>query len=193
MHSTTAQLSRDLGPICTEQGSKGKKIADYAIYIQPDALLKEAIRRSLRASLEKSVNQTEYDPLRTRPIAISIETRACGQNDEARAQLSVWALAQFERYHRLFDTIGDLGLALPLISVYRHEWSLFFAMESGNAMVSCFIPMVTTSLADESQRYFMSRYRLGGLTVFLDCFKLSLLSRLCETGQTRTLEVGLRS
>ncbi|KAH8669438.1 hypothetical protein BGZ61DRAFT_315944, partial [Ilyonectria robusta] len=74
-----------------------------------------------------------YQPLRYRPIAISIETKTPdGSGQEAKTQVSVWAAAYMARLRALSGTSKSamaLGVTLPLVTVRGGEWSVLFAKD----------------------------------------------------------------
>ncbi|KAJ9634087.1 hypothetical protein H2201_009118 [Coniosporium apollinis] len=84
------------------------KMVDYAIYLAPDEEMRVVIRDTLRLLQPKesqSINQTMYDSLRQRPIAISIETKTPNAPEEqVGVQLGVWVAAHFTRLHGLVTT-----------------------------------------------------------------------------------------
>ncbi|KAF2135126.1 uncharacterized protein K452DRAFT_207681, partial [Aplosporella prunicola CBS 121167] len=70
-----------------------------------------------------------YDPLRLRPIAISIETKTGdGPEETANVQLAVWVGAQFTRLRQLAK-LPEL-FALPLVFVNGSEWYFLFAQQN---------------------------------------------------------------
>jgi hypothetical protein len=117
--ATTAQIAKAAIPTTSRAGgevSQGKMI-DIAIVlrlkidpVQPgsdgeeeDRRLAESIRSKLRELNSKdmdgfaSVNPTSYGPLRFSPIAVSIETKASGDQEAGRVQLGVWVASWHQR------------------------------------------------------------------------------------------------
>ncbi|KAJ9634226.1 hypothetical protein H2199_009056 [Coniosporium tulheliwenetii] len=87
-------------------------------------LLYETLRL-LQLKESQSINQTMYDSLRQRPIAISIETKTPNAPEEqAGVQLGVWVAAHFTRLRGLVDTQMP---TLPLLFVTGHDWHILFA------------------------------------------------------------------
>ena len=84
--STSARISP---PSLIPPGQAGtvlnSKMVDFAIYIELSERFRRALReRAQRSALPMSANHTLHEPLRWRPIGVSIETKHTGQNwDEA--------------------------------------------------------------------------------------------------------------
>ncbi|KAL1639134.1 hypothetical protein SLS58_008221 [Diplodia intermedia] len=127
---TTAKIwPAHLAPALASGDLVESKMVDYAIYLCPErAGIKQAIDGLLqRQPLGlQSVNQTRYDSLRHRPIAISVETKTPDASEEqAKVQLIVWAAAQLNRLRMLSP--GVQLLVLPLLFVSGPSWHLLFA------------------------------------------------------------------
>jgi hypothetical protein len=61
-----------------------------------------------------SINHVGYEGLRTRPIAISIETKTESRTvEEAKVQLGVWVAAQVARIEALVEQLASLGVRKP--------------------------------------------------------------------------------
>ncbi|EEU33909.1 uncharacterized protein NECHADRAFT_55889 [Fusarium vanettenii 77-13-4] len=98
------------------------------------------------------INHTEYQALRFRPIAISIETkRPDGSSQEARAQLSVWTTAYIARLRELAATsTGGLDITLPILTVRGGQWELSFIIDKADAIEMVTLPPIgdTRSIVD---------------------------------------------
>jgi len=75
------------------------------------------------------VNHTHYNPVRSKPITVSIETKlTSGNYQSAQAQLAVWVFAQF-KYLRSISK-GPEPPFLPLLVVQGDEWSFLAATQT---------------------------------------------------------------
>ncbi|KAF4311403.1 hypothetical protein GTA08_BOTSDO13108 [Botryosphaeria dothidea] len=132
---TTAKIwPAHLAPALGSGDLVESKMVDYAIYLCPE---RARIKQSIDGLLQRqplglqSVNQTRYDSLRHRPIAISIETKTPDASEEqAKVQLTVWASAQLNRLRMLSP--GVQLLVLPLVFVSGPSWHLLFASMDPN-------------------------------------------------------------
>jgi hypothetical protein len=85
------------------------KMVDYTISIDPsfdpDPRVMPALD-SLRQKLPfHTVNHTDYDALRTRPLAVSIETKRRGESQsKSELQMGIWHAAQ---WRFLASQVGD--------------------------------------------------------------------------------------
>ncbi|PFH59190.1 hypothetical protein XA68_12674 [Ophiocordyceps unilateralis] len=81
-----------------------------------------------------TINQTIYEPLRTRPAPIFIETKTSSGNlDTANAQLGVWVAAWHERMRGIMALSGETSqiITIPVIRVVGGVWTLLFVIDSG--------------------------------------------------------------
>ena len=107
----------------------GKKV-DFIIGLKPDDELREKISEVLsHQPLEsRSLNQTNYSPLKHVIILINIETKPPSTGGEkADVQLGTWGYAGFTKLHQLLETAGRKEQPLPvmpLLSAHGHEWNL---------------------------------------------------------------------
>ncbi|KAH9859269.1 hypothetical protein J1614_012183 [Plenodomus biglobosus] len=84
------------------------KIVDYAIFLEPSHLARDAIAPLVPIS-SASINHVGYEALRTRPIAVSIETKTESRTvEEAKVQLGVWLAGQVARMEDLIQQAGVL-------------------------------------------------------------------------------------
>lgn len=97
-------------------------MVDYAIAIFPKLSLEDKIINKLRSDGASSINQTNAEHIRFKPIVINIETKRQGGNEEtARYQIGVWAAALFDRLQQLSSLTGDQLPMLPQILVHGHD------------------------------------------------------------------------
>lgn len=132
---TKADISpKDLIPRHSLGGNLQSKMVDYAIYLEQTEDMRDRARQALAKEAHSrpptdvpwSVNHTTYPPLRSRPIAVSIETKTpSGKYDEAVAQLAIWGAAHLARLNRLVPPGTSLP-TLPLVLVSGTEWNLYF-------------------------------------------------------------------
>lgn len=81
----------------------------------------------------RSINQTGYGPLQFSPIAVSVETKASGDQQTGRLQLGVWTAA----WHRRMEAFRHADehetprpiVTLPLLLVVGDEWHLFLTCD----------------------------------------------------------------
>ncbi|RSL45049.1 hypothetical protein CEP54_014439 [Fusarium duplospermum] len=100
---------------------------DYVLHINPaldlDASADAAVQQLQDSVVENSINHTAFDPLRSYPICLSIETKKYGGDlKKADLQLCSWQAAQWTL---LADQAGDAISRLPFlpgIIVQGHEW-----------------------------------------------------------------------
>lgn len=128
-------LRRDAGPLKS-------KMVDFVITLDSTSVVaaaKDQIR--LQGGSPRSINHTEYQPLRYRPIAISIETKPTnGSIDEGMTQLAVWSSAYMSRLKELSTTSDKaaagvgIGVTLPLLLVRGSQWSLMMAVDQVREM-----------------------------------------------------------
>ena len=111
-----------------EDGTKLQgKMVDFAICIEPDSRFEKNIRNSLKRfpAGTQSVNQTMIEPLRRRPIAISLETKlpyTGGATGDV--QLATWAGAGLVRTRQLLQAndCGDEPIPpMPTLSMHGHD------------------------------------------------------------------------
>ncbi|KAL8345875.1 hypothetical protein RB601_005780 [Gaeumannomyces tritici] len=144
----TAQIQPRFQPLSTSSSR-----VDYCITINPhwphqrgvDTPALRAITERQFYLPERSISHTSYEPLISRPIAVSIETkRPDGSPDEAIAQLGIWQAAQWRMLEELAPPLppaltgpADLLAAspsrppylalhgvdfLPAVYIVGHEW-----------------------------------------------------------------------
>ena len=136
----------------------GSEKVDFALVVSPseEAPLRLAIDRALEglenralAASEsryntpipsESINPTAYWPLLQDPMAVAIETKTSSAPEDPLIQLGFMVAA----IHRRFATLSSPGRPLlvrliptiPTISVVEHTWTLRFAVDRRNRIVS---------------------------------------------------------
>jgi hypothetical protein len=103
--------------------------------------LAQAIKKVVHSQWidQQTINQTAYTPLWYTPIAVSIETKVDGMNEEGRTQLATWTAAWHERMRRFIDNTGDGGqdnrvITLPVLLIVEHSWVLSFVCDRGDEL-----------------------------------------------------------
>ncbi|RSM06629.1 hypothetical protein CDV31_009058 [Fusarium ambrosium] len=116
------------------------KMVDFCICLAGDDIVAASQSRLKTASDSNSINHTSYQPIRDRPIAISIETKTLeGSSQEAKAQLSIWASAHLKRLRSLAGksstkTTHAVGITLPVLSTSGGDWTLLFVKDGINGV-----------------------------------------------------------
>lgn len=114
------------------------KMVDFCIALARDDIINASRRRQEMANDSSSINHTSYKPIRDRPIAVNIETKApASSNEEAKAQLSVWTIAHLKRLRSLACTSNStlaVDVTIPVISVCGGEWELYFVRDKVDGM-----------------------------------------------------------
>lgn len=134
--------SRPASAAAAVHSKQGSKKVDLAILFvpAPSSPLSEAIQYARQWG---SVNQSMYGPLRQNPIACAIETKTSTASVDPMLQLGIWTVAWYRRMDTLWHTIhqGDgrgrgQVVSLPLISIVDQQWSVYFAVDRGDHIVS---------------------------------------------------------
>ncbi|EEU34624.1 uncharacterized protein NECHADRAFT_82331 [Fusarium vanettenii 77-13-4] len=113
------------------------KMVDFALVLRPENELQNLIQTFLskQPSKTSTINQTSYEPLRTRPAPIFIETKtASGNMDTANAQLGIWVAAWHQRLRSIIDLGGGTEriVTVPVIQVVGSVWTLLFVTDAGS-------------------------------------------------------------
>jgi hypothetical protein len=117
------------------------KMVDYGVTLN-DVVIprKDVIRRLQQLGTQTlGINQTSHSPLLYRPLVLSIETKAfVSDSDAAHAQLALWTASQYKmlRKCRRPTKSPTPSPTLPVISTYKGEFVLHYAVDQGNEMVS---------------------------------------------------------
>lgn len=134
-------------------------MVDFAVSLRPDDLLQRKIDTLLTKTDSTTINHTAYAPLRSSPIAISIETKTPdGSESQTRAQLAVWGAAHLFRLDRLRALLPECKRpalpTLPLVLVSGVSWHLYFiTLRGGKVMM-------------------VGSHALGGTQTLLGAYKL---------------------
>ncbi|KAF4470117.1 hypothetical protein FALBO_2982 [Fusarium albosuccineum] len=118
--------------------SSSSRMIDYGIFLsgQTTDSPREHLQRRVANRPElvtPSINHTNRLGLRTKPIAISIETKTMSRpEEEARVQLAIWIASQIERIKALFpndkpDKTSLSRIVFPLLYVHHSQWVVMFA------------------------------------------------------------------
>ncbi|KAJ0304352.1 hypothetical protein Brms1b_011250 [Colletotrichum noveboracense] len=106
----------------------GSRKIDFCFVVEPGPQAAQAITAIQYKDdlFSKSINHTDYEPLRCRPIVLSIESKPEGSGtNDGKAQLLIWLEAQWRQLHRLASR-GDhphpLPDFLPAIIIEGHKW-----------------------------------------------------------------------
>lgn len=117
-------------------------MVDYAICMESDPA--EPMFNRIRSTLQleptnhQYINHTSFEPVRFRPIAISIQTKVAATEAEATTQLSVWVVAHFKRLQLIIQRSGASPemTVLPLIYIQGHEWYTTLAVQGDSKTAS---------------------------------------------------------
>ncbi|KAH6867869.1 hypothetical protein B0T10DRAFT_524092 [Thelonectria olida] len=93
MSCTTARLHREFKPI-----SSPTKMIDICVYasLDRDAVLCDKATEFSHMTPTQTINYTDFEPLRMRPLVLSIETKKPGVHwDTAQLQIGIWHAAQW--------------------------------------------------------------------------------------------------
>ncbi|RMZ71903.1 Methyltransferase type 11 [Pyrenophora seminiperda CCB06] len=129
---TTARINKELVP-GNEYGEILKsKMIDFAVTVGPPLIETKLVISRINASqhkLPRTINPSDYSPLRYEPVVLGIETKsASGSSENGEVQLSVWAMAHFNRLRHLIQ--DPVTITLPLILITGAQWRLYFAVDS---------------------------------------------------------------
>lgn len=121
-------------------------MVDYALSIDPlqaesPALISESIDNLRRRMPLGTVNHTDFDALRNRPIAVSIETKRRGERGiKAEAQISTWHSAQWKFLTRLVGPRISTLPFIPALIVIGDEWKFVASTQANGKTVSAINP-----------------------------------------------------
>ncbi|KAJ6439062.1 serine/threonine-protein phosphatase 2A activator 2 [Purpureocillium lavendulum] len=136
--SASSMSEQDLGTPQTRSGSVASsvhKMVDFALVLQPKEGLQKLIDTFLdtQPQTTATINQTIYEPLRTRPAPIFIETKtSLGNIDAANVQLGVWVAAWHERMRSILSlaVISSKIITIPVIQVVGSVWTVMFVKDT---------------------------------------------------------------
>lgn len=143
--SASSMSEQDLGTPQTRSGtvaSSVHKMVDFALVLQPKEGLQNLIDTFLdtQPHTTATINQTIYEPLRTRPAPIFIETKtSLGNIDAANVQLGVWVAAWHDRMRSIISLAGISSkiITIPVIQVVGSVWTVMFVKDTDAEIVSC--------------------------------------------------------
>jgi hypothetical protein len=127
------------------------KMADFALVLEPDRDLATVIERLTRSPHDATINQTAYFPLKARPAPVFIETKtAAGNGETADVQLGIWIVAWHESMRSLLKRggVAEPVITVPLIQVTEGRWTVMFAVDAGNEIVSFLTILFLFALAN---------------------------------------------
>jgi hypothetical protein len=128
---TTARVIKELVP-GSEYGEflKSKMIA-FAVTLGPPFIPTAHVTNRLAASppkLQRTISPSDYSPLCYEPVVLSIETKSPdGGSENGEVQLSLWAMANFNRLRQLIQ--DPVAITIPLLLVSDARWKLYFASD----------------------------------------------------------------
>jgi len=100
------------------------KMVDYCIVLRS---LEGQVKEKLKTIGSTTINHTDASYLRYNPIAVSIETKRGGEEEETvNVQLGVWVCAHFTKLRQLVPD-GTPMLPLILILVQGPDWKMMIA------------------------------------------------------------------
>ncbi|KAL2758834.1 hypothetical protein ACRALDRAFT_207957 [Sodiomyces alcalophilus JCM 7366] len=94
---------------------------DFCLALEPE----EAMRLFVDRQDLRTINQTVYNPLKKRLIAVSIETKSLAKHTTGMSQLAIWTYAWFARVTQLAPNAHIP--TLPLLRIDGHEWHIMWA------------------------------------------------------------------
>ncbi|KPM42334.1 hypothetical protein AK830_g4229 [Neonectria ditissima] len=116
-------------------------MVDYAVAIdplqdKPHAAVASAINALRKSQPLGTVNHTDFEALRNRPISFSIGTKQRGeQQGQVETQMSLWHAAQWKFLYRLVgDEICTLDY-IPALIVIGDQWKFVASTYSNNMTV----------------------------------------------------------
>ncbi|KAF1730696.1 hypothetical protein CRV24_008766 [Beauveria bassiana] len=112
------------------------KMVDFALVLRPEASLQRLIDEFLAKQRDATatINQTRYEPLRTRPAPIFIETKiSSGTMEDANVQLGIWVAAWHQRMRSIIalGEVTDKIITIPVVQVVGGVWTLLFVVDAG--------------------------------------------------------------
>ncbi|KAI0520841.1 hypothetical protein F5B22DRAFT_598593 [Xylaria bambusicola] len=151
-HSNSVTLSENSEgqrPDSQQQGNIDRKKVDYVLVADvADPKMKTVIHEMVWdlgiSGCGTHFNQTEYLPLRYKPIAVTIETKGKSSTRDPLLQLGIWIAAWHERMLqvRTFrsqavkltaeerkELFSMKLVSVPLIVITSYEWGLYFACD----------------------------------------------------------------
>ncbi|KAI8710586.1 hypothetical protein NCS52_01558900 [Fusarium sp. LHS14.1] len=156
---------------------------DYVLHINPaldlDTGADAAVQQLQDSVVENSINHTAFDPLRSFPICLSVETKKYGGDlKKADLQLCSWQAAQWTMLaSQAGDAISRLPF-LPGIIVQGHEWKFVATTrrnEETELWASASFGSTMTSLGVLQIMAGLNRLRRWSIEVFWPWYKQYVL------------------
>ncbi|TLS20602.1 uncharacterized protein PpBr36_11059 [Pyricularia pennisetigena] len=115
------------------------RMVDFGFFMETRSTqLEQAISALTLQSAHHSVNHSNYSPLRSLPLGVSIETKSPGATEKGLIQLAVWTAAWFQRMEHWLQsstyrqTKFGMLQAVPAVLVNGHSWRLLFFCNRGD-------------------------------------------------------------
>ncbi|KAF9733784.1 hypothetical protein PMIN01_08127, partial [Paraphaeosphaeria minitans] len=87
-----------------------------------------AIAPHSQPRLQRTISSPIASPLCYEPVVLSIETKSPGgRSENCEVQLSLWAMANFNRLRQLIQ--DPVVMTIPLLLVTDARWKLYFASD----------------------------------------------------------------
>lgn len=173
----------------------GSKKVDFALVVAPaeetplfghvERVTHGLARRALAAADARdrdipepssSINPTAYRPLLKNPVAVVIETKSITAPTDPLVQLGFMVAAM----HRRLITLSSPGRplpvrlvpTLPMISVVDHNWTLYFAADRRNRIVSSVSCVCRWYLANVCLQDIVGPVKMGSTETIDEIYKL---------------------
>jgi hypothetical protein len=128
-------LSDDTGTYTEPESSSVHKLVDFALVLMPNNALEDKITSFFANPEYPTVNQTLYGALSRRPAPVFIETKtSAGVINRSHVQLGIWTAAWYQRLRAVKSTKDPI--AIPVIQVHGNVWTVMFAKDDKNKIVS---------------------------------------------------------
>ncbi|KAI1131406.1 hypothetical protein F5Y10DRAFT_233603 [Nemania abortiva] len=127
--TTTAKMIPEVAP--RTGGVRGgggtvAKMVDFCLTIEPTNPRKVTHMLDYQPTLQLgTINQSQYMPLRFRPIAIAVETKVDTASNTGETQLGIWTKAWLNRMCMLLQLPSGSSPSsppLPMIRIRGHSW-----------------------------------------------------------------------
>lgn len=124
---TSAKMLPDLVPRNIATGDVLQShMVDFCLTIEPNNPHNMLKLLSMDAG-PPTINQTTYEPMCLRPIAVAIETKTEKSPVTGRNQLAIWTKAWLNRINAFVPSKPPPPL--PLLRIIGHSWFIMFAWE----------------------------------------------------------------
>lgn len=115
------------------------RMVDFGFFMETKSTqLEQVISALTLQSAHHSVNHSNYSPLRSLPLGVSIETKSPGATEKGLIQLAIWTAAWFQRMEHWLQsstyrqTKFAMLQAVPAVLVNGHSWRLLFFCNRGD-------------------------------------------------------------